>query len=120
MPVKEYTKDVALAAGSEGGIQTLSLMPLDRLVPKGAQSTAVHREGDQASEWNHLNGKYKDESGMWYGTDKFGKSNSPGVLRLVDRKTNGVSQLHGGCRSLGCGLRVRRYVVVRVPRSVSR
>ena len=53
MPVKEYTKDVALAAGSESGIQTLSLMPLDRLVPKGAQLLHCPQESDQASESGH-------------------------------------------------------------------
>jgi len=100
--VREYTKEVALAAGSENGMKTQSITPLDRLMPKDAQSTAIHREViklvKQVKEWkDHPNDKYKDESGMWYGTDKFGmvnkdyKSNFLEVMRLVDRKTDELS-----------------------------
>ena len=46
-------------------------------------------------EWKNCpNVKNKDESGMWYGTDKFGmvnmnyKSNFLEVMRHVDRKTD--------------------------------
>ena len=80
-----------------------SLTPLARLMPKDTHSTAVHREVtkllSQVMEWNNRpNDKYKDESCMWYGMDKFGmvskdyKSNFLEVLRLVDRKTDEVSR----------------------------
>ena len=66
---------------------------------KVAQSTVIHREVikllRQVMAWkNRPHVKYKDESGMWYGTARFVmvnkdyKSNFLEVLRLVDRKTD--------------------------------
>jgi len=100
--VREYTKEVALAAGSENGMKTQFITPLDKLMPKDAQSVAIYREVvklvKKVKEWkDRPDDKYKDESGMWYGTDKFGmvnkdyKSNFLEIMRLVDRKIDELS-----------------------------
>ena len=57
-------------------METQSLPPLDRLLSKDAQSTIIHREvikllRQVMERQNRLHVKYKDESGMWYGTSRF-------------------------------------------------
>ena len=76
VPVREYTKEVALAAGSENGIKTQSITPFGQVGAEGCSVHRIHREVIKRLRQvrgmeKPPNDKYKNESGMWYGTDKF-------------------------------------------------
>ena len=99
--IKDWTKDVVLAMGKELNMVAYNTQtkPIDTLLPEDSQSQGIYRElsklTKQVKQWKQQpDEKYRDESGMWYGTDKNGqvnedfKSNFLEVLRLVDKKVD--------------------------------